>query len=218
MSLRPATIPLSLRGRDEDGAPEQAANRSKGRRPQGAEAEAPQCARTASHRSKPSPAAEEHEVARLNRELREAHEQQAATSEVLQVISSSPGDLEPVFAAMLEKAVRICDAKFGSVYRCDADTFRFVAMHNAPAALAEQTRHSLFRPSAKHYFGRMIATKAVTQVADLMAEPGYIDRRPEYVASVRTWRCTCLSDGADLKGARVDRRIHYGPTGSSPLH
>ena len=140
--------------------------------------------RDASKTASSSAPTKDAEVARLNRELREAHEQQAATSEVLQVISSSPGDLEPVFAAMLEKAVRICDAKFGSVYRCDADTFRFVAMHNAPAALAEQTRHSLFRPSAKHYFGRMIATKAVTQVADLMAEQGYIDRRPEYVASV----------------------------------
>ena len=156
------------------------------------------------------------EVARLNRELHEAHEQQAATSEVLQVISSSPGDLEPVFAAMLEKAVRICDAKFGSVYRCDADTFRFVAMHNAPPALAEQIRHSPFRPSAKHYFGRMVATKAVTQVADLMAEQGYINRRPEYLASVelggvRTYLMVPILKERELIGAFIMGRQEVRP-------
>src|SRR5262249_22053205 len=68
-----------------------------------------------------SAAREETEVARLIRELNEAREQQTASSEVLQIVSNSPGDLEPVFAAMLEKAVRICDAKFGNIYRWDGD-------------------------------------------------------------------------------------------------
>ena len=104
------------------------------------------------------------------RELTESLEQQTATSEVLQVISSSPGDLQPVFEAMLEKAVRICDAKFGNIYRWDGDAFRLVATHNMPPAYAEARRRSPFRPGPKHPFGRMIATKAVVHIADLAAE------------------------------------------------
>ena len=101
------------------------------------------------------------ENARLLNELRqrttdlsEALEQQTATSDVLQVISTSPGDLQPVFAAMLEKAVRACDATFGDVYRLHEDTIQLVAMQNTPPAFAEalkQTPH--FRPSSSVGFG-----------------------------------------------------------------
>src|SRR5262249_46231104 len=87
------------------------------------------------------------------RELTESLEQQTATSEVLQVISSSPGDLEPVFEAMLEKAIRICDAKFGGIYRCEGDVMRLVATtHNLPAAYREAIRFSPFRPGPETYF------------------------------------------------------------------
>src|SRR5208282_4092150 len=99
-------------------------------------------------RSNLSAAGPEAEVVRLTRELREALDQQTATSEVLQVISSSPGDLEPVFATMLENAVRICDAKFGNIYRWDGDAFNLLAAHNTPPALAEARRHSPPRPTA----------------------------------------------------------------------
>ena len=71
------------------------------------------------------------------RELTELLEQQTATSEVLQVISSSPGDLQPVFATMLEKAVRICEAKFGNINRWDGDALHLVATYNTPPAFAE---------------------------------------------------------------------------------
>ena len=81
--------------------------------------------------------------------LTEALEQQTATSEVLQVISSSPGDLQPVFATMLENAVRICDAKFGNIYRWDGDTLRLVATLNTPPAFAEARMRSPFRPNSK---------------------------------------------------------------------
>jgi len=70
-------------------------------------------------------------------DLSEALEQQTATSEVLRVISSSPGELEPVFQAMLENAVRTCDAKFGTLYLREADAFRMIATHNAPPAYGE---------------------------------------------------------------------------------
>ena len=69
---------------------------------------------------------------------REAREQQAATAEVLRVISSSPGDLPPVFAAILEKAVRICQATFGNIYRWDGREVELIASYNVPAAFAER--------------------------------------------------------------------------------
>ena len=104
---------------------------------------------------------------------------------MLQVISSSPGDLQPVFATMLENAVRICDAKFGNIYRWDGDALHLVATHNTPPAFAEARRRSPLRPDPKHPVGRMVATKTVVHVADLAAEPGYIEQRdPAIVAAV----------------------------------
>ena len=119
-------------------------------------------------------------------DLTEALEQQTATSEVLQVISSSPGDLQPVFTSMLKNAVRICDAKFGNIYRWDGDALHLVAAHNTPPAFAEARGSSpLQRPGPKTVVGRMLATKTVIHVADLAAEEAYIkDRVPPAVAAV----------------------------------
>jgi len=129
-------------------------------------------------RSNSSPAGEETGVVRLGRELREALERQTATSEVLQVISSSPGDLEPVFSTMLEKAVRICDAKFGAIYKWDGDALSLVATHNSPPAFAaEIRRRSPQRPDPTTAIGRMVTTKKVIQVADVAAGQGYIEQR-----------------------------------------
>jgi GAF domain-containing protein len=145
------------------------------------------------------------ELRQRTTDLSESLERQTATAEVLGVISSSPGDIQPVFAAMLENAVRICDAKFGVVYRCEGDVMRSVAMHNVPPALAALGRDAPFRPSPKHYFGPLMATKKVVHVADLAAEQGYIDRRPEYVASVeaggvRTYVVVPMLKGNELIG------------------
>ena len=139
-------------------------------------------------------------VGALERELTEAREQQTATSEVLGVVSRSPGDLKPVFAAMLANIVRVCNATLGSVYRVEDGVFRFIAMHNTLPAHAEISRDLPFLPSAKHYFSRMIASKTVDQIADFSVEPGYLERRPEYVASVEAGRIRTALFVPMLKG------------------
>ena len=108
---------------------------------------------------------------RRTRELSEFLDQQTATSEVLKVISSSPGELEPVFQAMLENAVRICGAKFGSLVLFEDNAYRRVALHNAPAAFAEEQARDPLRPlAASPTLSRVANTKQVIQVADMIAE------------------------------------------------
>jgi two-component system, NtrC family, sensor kinase len=122
-----------------------------------------------------------HELAEAREHLAEAREQQAATSEVLRVISSSPGELEPVFQAMLANAARICEAKFGAMYLNEGSAFRTVAMHNAPPALAEMRRRNpVFRPNPRIALARAAATKQTVQIADVQAEPGYLDPLPGF--------------------------------------
>ena len=88
------------------------------------------------------------ENTRLLNELRESLERQTATSKVLEVISSSPGDLEPVFEAVLENATRICEANFGQLQLYENGAFRFGAAHNVPSLFAElRQREPLFHPS-----------------------------------------------------------------------
>ena len=116
------------------------------------------------------------ENARLLSELRESLEEQTATSDVLKVISSSPGDLEPVFDAMLAKAARICDASFGNIFRWDGEALHLVGTHNTPPALAEARRRS--PPTTRDpLIDRMVATKTVAHIPDLAAEPIYIKQR-----------------------------------------
>jgi two-component system, NtrC family, sensor kinase len=124
------------------------------------------------------------ELRRRTDDLSEALEQQTATSEVLQVISSSPGELEPVFQAMLANAVRICGAGFGTMYLAEGSAFRVVAMHNAPPAYAEMRRRNpVFRANPRTALARAATTKRTVQIADVQAEPGYFDPLPGFSTS-----------------------------------
>src|SRR5262245_55636253 len=117
------------------------------------------------------------------RELHEALEQQSATSEVLQVISGSPGELEPVFQAMLANAVRICEAKFGNLLLYDGNAFRFAAMHGAPPAWDElRRRDPVIRVGPNNPLSRVTATKQLQHIADFRKEQAYVERDPPAVA------------------------------------
>jgi GAF domain-containing protein len=119
-------------------------------------------------------------------ELSEALEQQTATSEVLQVISSSPGELEPVFRTMLENAVRLCDAKFGNLWLREGDAFRIGATHGAPAAYADHLRREpVIQPVPGTAIGRVAATKRVAHIADIRAEDAYAGRGPLQIGTIK---------------------------------
>ena len=160
------------------------------------------------------------ENARLLNELRqrtddlsESLEQQTATSEVLRVISSSPGELEPVFETMLANAVRICEATFGNMYLRDGEVFRIAAAHNTPTPLLEHRRR-VPRPTSA--FGRMVRTKEVVHVADLLADPAYAEREPEVVTGaelggIRTLLIVPLLKEKDLIGAITIYRQEVRP-------
>jgi hypothetical protein len=126
------------------------------------------------------------ELRQRTTDLSEALEQQTATSEVLQVISRSPGDLEPVFASMLEKAVRICDATFGNIYRWDGDALHLVATCNTPPAFAKWRKASPMKPAGPQTVpSRLLASHEIVHVTDAAADPGYVDRSdPGAVAGV----------------------------------
>jgi GAF domain-containing protein len=143
------------------------------------------------------------ENTRLLSELRESLQQQTATAEVLSVISSSPGELEPVFQAMLENATRICEAKFGTLWLREGDAFRAVALHNAPPAYAEARRRELrLRPPPDTALGRAASTKQVVQIDDITTQV----YDPDWLAAIelgnyRTVVCVPMLKDDELIGA-----------------
>jgi signal transduction histidine kinase len=124
------------------------------------------------------------ELRQRTNDLSESLEQQTAASEVLQVISSSPGQLEPVFATMLRNAVRICEAKFGTLYLCESDGFRAIAMHNAPPAYAE-ARAAVVHPPPESSLGQAATTKQAAQIVDVTKLRGYVEGDPFVVSAVK---------------------------------
>ena len=164
--------------------------KARGRKATGKTAKAPRRRTTAARAAAASRAAGT-EIAALRRELAEAQEQQAATADVLRIIASSPGDLEPVFKAMLANAVRICGAKFGTLYRYDGKTFHVAALHNAPREFAEVRRQAPLRLStetAGTALDRAIKTKQAVHIADIAEEPAYSSRSAADEVRHNDWR------------------------------
>ena len=118
------------------------------------------------------------------RELSESLEQQTATSEVLKVISSSPGQLEPVFQAMLENATRVCEADCGVLFRLDSDVFRAAAMVGLPSVYADDLQHKPRRVDAQTGLGRLARTRETVHITDLKAERYYAEGNSQAVAAV----------------------------------
>jgi GAF domain-containing protein len=121
---------------------------------------------------------------RLLNELRESLQQQTATADVLRVISSSPGDLEPVFKAMLENAVRICDASFGMLFRIDDGLVSAEAMVGVPPQFSEFWCRGPQRPGPRTALGRIVEKRQTVHVADVRDESAYVEGEPVFVAAV----------------------------------
>jgi hypothetical protein len=161
---------------------------------------------------------EETNVEQLTRELAEAREREAATAEVLKVISSTPGELEPVFKAMLENAVRICGAKFGNLFLCEGDAFRAVAFHGAPRAYVEERqRNPVVRPGPATGLGRAMTTKRPVQIPDIQNyepdsfAPGTTGVKFVRLTGARTVLTVPMLKESELVGAIVIYRLEVRP-------
>jgi signal transduction histidine kinase len=144
------------------------------------------------------------ENTRLLNELRESLDRQTATSEVLKVISSSPGELEPVFEAVLENAARICSAQFATMWLAEGDGFRAAAMHNTPGPLAQQRRTAGFHiPEPGTALARVSSTHRFVHIHDLRNEPAYIERAPSFVQAVELGGMRTLLSMPMLKDGKL---------------
>jgi signal transduction histidine kinase len=155
-------------------------------------------------------------LARLTRELRDAAERQKATAEVLRLISSSSGDLQPVFATILANAVRLCEADNGIINRWDGDALHLVASHNLPAEFVALRERAPYRPDEHSASGRMLATGSVIHIPDLAADRAYIERNPPTVvvverAGVRTTLAVPMFKDDELVGSFTVGRTAVRP-------
>src|SRR5262249_49592987 len=146
------------------------------------------------------------------RELSESLEQQTATSEVLRVISTSSGELAPVFESLLASAKHLCGAEFGIILLREGDAFRTVALHGATAEYTEaRWRAPLIRPAADTGLGRVLVTKQVGQIPDVQAVAGYVDNPVQapivQLAGVRSKLTVPMLEEEDLIGViAIDRQ------------
>ena len=160
----------------------------------------------------------ENKVELRTHELSEALEQQTATSEVLSVISSSPGDLEPVFDVMLENAIRLCEAKTGNLFLYDGSEFRTAALHGAAPEYADVRRRAVTvhhtHPDVP--LTRLTQIKEVIHIADVRSERAYIDGDPTFselvnVAGARTLLLVPMLKESELVGAFAIYRVEVRP-------
>ena len=135
-----------------------------------------------------SPANLQNKLDQLTRELNEARQRETATSGVLKVISSSPGELKPVFQAMLENATKLCDASYGTMWLAESQGFRAAAQHGTlPAVSTEKGwTGTHFQPRSDVPLARCARTRAPVHVDDLRNDPAYLDREPWLVSRVET--------------------------------
>jgi GAF domain-containing protein len=163
------------------------------------------------------------ENARLLNELRqrtddltESLQQQTATSDVLGVISKSPGELKPVFDAVLENATRLCEATFGTLYRFENGAFWVTALRNAPPEFAPFHQGGPLRPSPASALGRAANSRQATHVVDITAEPGYLQGDPYIlkltrISGARTILVVPMLKESELVGAIAIYRTEVRP-------
>ena len=155
-------------------------------------------------------------MARLKRELHAAGERQKATAEVLRLISSSSGDLQPVFATILANAVRLCEADNGIINRWDGEALHLVASHNLPAEFVALRQRAPYRPDEHSASGRMLATRSFVHIPDLAADRAYTERNPPTVvvverAGVRTTLAVPMFKHSELVGSFTVGRTAVRP-------
>jgi GAF domain-containing protein len=166
-------------------------------------------------------ASQETDIARLARELEGAREQLTAASELLKVINSSPGELEPVFNTMLANATRICEAKIGVLYLRDGDSFRLVATtQDAPPAYVEARKQirweKNFPPDGP--IRRAATTKQVEQVTEISKLQSYLERHPVTVGSVELGKFRTVIGVPMLKDDELIGVIHHESSRGPPVH
>jgi signal transduction histidine kinase len=158
----------------------------------------------------------EQKVEARTRELSESLEQQTATSDVLQVISSSPGDLQPVFKSMLNNALRICEAKFGQLLLFDGKGFVAAELLNSPAEYGELYKNGPLVPGPNTGLGRIVASRQVVHIPDVMSGAAYAERDPLRIATVeilkaRTFLAVPMLKDTELVGVIVIYRQEVRP-------
>ena len=169
-------------------------------------------------RQKPAAANVVKKNALLERRLNEALEQQTATSEVLKVISSSPGELQPVFDTLLAKATALCEASYGTLWLREADGYRFAALFgDLPQEYEEHRRNkTTIRVMSDNPLARIAVTRQPVQVTDMRTNPAYLagDRLPVVgvdVGGIRTVVAVPMFKEGELIGAIAIYRKEVRP-------